>query len=447
MTTPTSNVNINGVVIPNDRLAQLNQQGYTKDALARMSSAQLQSLLSGGGNVANPSALGASGGLLGSLTANTSAALTPNNSIFQGQLMQANAGMFNNGLQNSLTLNPNAAGFNPMMLGGMNNMSAQQAIAAFEQMSGGYLTQSGLNLNGIMGNGMYSPMGIASMNPSDRKFMLGMSTLSNFAPALAGLFTGLASKISGDNNSVQGVNPNGAVNAPAGVASGRANSANPTAPQVTTGITAGLDNAINYVKTNGRVTDAIRAELQSSQATLRNIDASITSLESEVSQLAQKANQAKQQYQGLASQVNKLDSQKQDKMNEYESASLAYSEAQALADDKKNAYEMAPDEITDANGNRVKNPNKDTLKQQWQQAQQQAEQAKQRRDQLKQQVDADPQMKGMAGQYDQIFDVVSQYEMKQNDLQERKQFRTTLVAKINELSALVSRGTGSASGT
>ena len=106
---------------------------------------------------------------------------------------------------------------------------------------------------------------------------------------------------------------------------------------------------------------------------------------------------------------------------------------------------MTPETITDENGKTVKNPQKEAVKNQYEQAQKEAEQLKAQKDKLKQEIDKDPQMKSVADKTDSICEFYSNYKIKKADLANKKEFRKNLATKIDELEKLTTQKSGGTS--
>ena len=418
----TNTQTINGVQITQAQLAQLQAQGVNISQLNGLSSAQMSALLSG--NSVNINQL------------NSFGLLTAQNNVLS-QMLSGNTQLVGS-LPNMNTL------ANP-------SMSAAQAIAMFEQLSGGYLTSSGLNLSGIMsqtGGGGYNfgAVNYMSLSPNDRKFMQNMSLAAMGLQALGSLF---GSSSANSSNPMAAKAFGMATNML--TSSERGNNdivvdADNGIQHVDTGLSTGIDNAIKSIKSGGKVTADIQTQLTSAKTSLGILDSQISTLEGEVAKLEKQEAQARNSVNQVNAEEQKInDKSKQQKIEQYQNIEAQYADKQATADKLKNDYEMTPETITDENGKTVKNPQKEAVKNQYEQAQKEAEQLKAQKDKLKQEIDKDPQMKSVADKTDSICEFYSNYKIKKADLANKKEFRKNLATKIDELEKLTTQKSGGTS--
>ena len=215
---------------------------------------------------------------------------------------------------------------------------------------------------------------------------------------------------------------------------------------VDTGLSTGIDNAIKSIKSGGKVTADIQTQLTSAKTSLGILDSQISTLEGEVAKLEKQEAQARNSVNQVNAEEQKInDKSKQQKIEQYQNIEAQYADKQATADKLKNDYEMTPETITDENGKTVKNPQKEAVKNQYEQAQKEAEQLKAQKDKLKQEIDKDPQMKSVADKTDSICEFYSNYKIKKADLANKKEFRKNLATKIDELEKLTTQKSGGTS--
>jgi len=411
---------INGITITQAQLAQLQAKGVNVNALSSMSAMQLSALLSGG-SVPGFGALTAAG---------------------------LNTNMLASMLSGNRNLTNTTLGMNAAFTGG-SNMNAAQAIQMFEQMSGGYLTQSGLDLSGIIsqtGGYNFGAANLAGLSSSDQKFMQNMSIASMALDVVGSLF-GKSNANSANPLAAQAFNMILGLLSP----SEKSNhalvvDASIGLPKVNTGLISSVDNAINQIQTTGKVTPEITAGLNSAKSSLSTLDSQIGTLESEVANLKkQESGMNALLEQTNSEEKNIKDIAKQEKLDKYQQLDATYTDLQATADKLKSDYEMTPDTITDKNGQTVKNPQKEVVKKQYEEAQKEAAQVKAQRDAMRKEIDNDPQLKSIADKTDQVNKFKSNFIIKSQVLNDKKEFRKTLASKISTLEQLTAKKSGGTS--
>lgn len=217
-------------------------------------------------------------------------------------------------------------------------------------------------------------------------------------------------------------------------------------PAINTGLGTGLKNATQDIQHTGKVSDATKNQLSAAKNSLGTLDTQIADLEKDVSNLQNLKSTANKAYGELAGDIGKItDPAQQAKVDQYQNISAQYTDTQATANKLKGDYEMIPETTTNSQGNTIKNPQKEALKQEYEKTQKQATELEQQRNALKAEMEKNPQLQAIANNVDAINDFTSNYNIKKADLNKKKEFRESVRTQTNTLEELMTSSSGGTS--
>lgn len=217
-------------------------------------------------------------------------------------------------------------------------------------------------------------------------------------------------------------------------------------PALKTGLVSGLKNATQDIQHTGKVSDAAKNQLSAAKNSLGTLDTQIADLEKDVSSLQNLKPTADKAYGELVGDMRKItDPAQQAKVDQYQNISAKYTDTQATANKLKGDYEMIPETTTDSQGNTIKNPQKEALKQEYEKTQKQATELEQQRNALKAEMEKNPQLQSIANNVDAINDFTSNYNIKKADLNKKKEFRESVRTQTNTLEELMTSSSGGTS--
>lgn len=217
-------------------------------------------------------------------------------------------------------------------------------------------------------------------------------------------------------------------------------------PAVNTGLSSGIKNATQDIQSTGKVSDAAKNQLSEAQNSLGTLDTQIANLENDVSSLQSLKSTADQAYGELNNDIHKItDPAQLEKVDQYQNISAQYTDTQATANKLKSDYEMTPETTTDSQGKTIQNPQKEALKQEYEKTQEQATKLEQQRNALKSEMDKNPQLQSITNNVDAINDFTSNYNIKNAELNNKKEFRNSLKTQTNTLEELMTSSSGGTS--